>query len=284
MSIFDAIEFAPAIRFRDNSWNGYISGGKEHGVELTRGIDFVSPVTRAMCLNLEHYYATDCVNGMFVPRYKASRRSRLIGDRTVRIEIESFEEWRVRSTVTLRLLEEPARTIEAEYDFTFERGFEYFECLVSNYFHEKTPPFLHLGGQWVRVELDDSEHRSWMRSPEDAARLRRRIDGQWPEIRSYVPNNDVSLPIDSECYSRPVMVSTIADTGWSVVNVVEPEHCPSLSANRRFWAHDFSILGRPVAAGERVRCRAWLAYAKLDKLGDALAMADRLLASPRQGA
>ena len=70
------------------------------------------------------------------------------------------------------------------------------------------------------------------------------------------------------------MVSPIRDSGWSVVHVIERAQCPSISANRRWQAHDFSLLGRDVAAGETVSCRAWMIYARLNCLDDALKLAD----------
>ena len=42
------------------------------------------------------------------------------------------------------------------------------------------------------------------------------------------------------------------------------EHYFSIQCNRRWGAHDFTLVGRDVKRGESVRCRAWMAYRKLD--------------------
>jgi len=87
---------------------------------------------------------------------------------------------------------------------------------------------------------------------------------------------DAERPIDARCYDYPVMVSPIRDTGWNVVNIVEREVCPTLSANRRWNAHDFSLIGRDVAKGETVVCRAWMIYAELKSNDEAMDLAAKL--------
>ena len=85
--------------------------------------------------------------------------------------------------------------------------------------------------------------------------------------------------MDDQFYDHPVLVSPIRDSGWSIVHAVQRDLCPSISANRRWHAHDFSLVGRDVAAGETVTCRAWMIYQKLDSLDDALCLADRVTAT-----
>ena len=69
----------PSVAFAYDSLAGYVSGGRHQGVELTRGADG-RPVTRAMCLNLEHYYARGAGKGMFVPRYEAPATTEVLSD------------------------------------------------------------------------------------------------------------------------------------------------------------------------------------------------------------
>jgi len=255
-------ELIEAWGFRVDDLAGYISGGHEHGVELTEGVDG-GPVTRRMCLNVEHYYARSCRDGQFVPRYKADVSSERLGEDAVRIIIAPYGEWHVETVVTYRLL--PERTVEARYVFSFGADYVGFEALISNYFHQPTEPYLHLGGRWVQPRLSEREHRFWVRGPVDAASI--------PELYGAGDGiNDVPLPIDPLPYDHPVMITPIGDTDWSVVNMVERKMCPSLSANRIWRAHDFSIVGHDVGKGQTVTCRAWMAYVELESMDEALSL------------
>jgi len=262
-------------RFKYKDLSGYISGGHEHGVELTAGVDGV-PVTRAMCLNLEHYYAMSRSVGFFVPRYKAAVKSQCLGSRAVRIVIEPFEEWQIRSALTFILL--PDRIIEVCYEFSFDADYNGFQALISNYFHRSTEPYLHLSGQWVQPKLSDREHRFWVSGAVEAANIARLYD-----ISGFSSKEarEIEHYIDSQYYDYPVMVTPIAGSSWAVVNIVQPTMCASLSANRRWKAHDFSLVGRDVARGETVECRAWLAYVRLESLDEALSLYDRLVSRDR---
>src|SRR5689334_10081025 len=95
-------ELTPSLRFRRDGFAGYITGGHEHGVHLTEGADGL-PITRPMCLNVEHYYATNARGGRFVPRYKAAVHTDLTGD-ALRLRIEPFEAWRVSVDATYRFV------------------------------------------------------------------------------------------------------------------------------------------------------------------------------------
>jgi|GEM_PF-2471567 len=253
----------------DDVLSGVVSGGQEHGIELARGADG-RRVTRPMCMNLEHYYSPSAKGGLFAPRNKAPLAIRRIDDRAVRIDVAEYENWRIRCTIIYRLL--PECTIEAEYRFEFGAGCRQFEGFISNYFHEPTLPWLRLGGKWQQAKLDDPvhDHRFWCRSRDDAAALAAVLPIRNAEYCE-LGQTDVGMPIDAATYDEPVMVSPIRDSGWAVVHWVERDACPSFSANVRWQAHDFSLIGRDVAPGEKITCRAWMAYRKLSKLDDALA-------------
>lgn len=267
---------AAAWRFNQGSMAGYISGGQEHGVEITWGAD-KQPVTRRMCLNLEHYYASGKL-GLFVPRLKAEMRSELISKDSVRVSIEPYEDWRVRTSITFSLL--PEGCIQAEYIFSFEQAYAGFHALISNYFHEPTEPFLRLDGRWTQPALGEKEHRNWPRDREARQLIEAtmKLLSQHPELPS-----DQARPVDELCYEQPIMVTPIRDTGWSVVHIVERNVCPSISANRRWNAHDFSLVGRDVAVGESVVCRAWMIYTKLESLDAVLGLAERLTGNVSAG-
>jgi|ETNmetMinimDraft_20_1059909.scaffolds.fasta_scaffold85248_1 hypothetical protein len=254
---------SPAWRFNQKHWAGYISGGDEHGIEVTSGAD-TAPVTRRMCMNVEHYFVADRT-GLFVPRRHAPLHA-ASSDGNVRLRIEPHEDWRVETSVTYTLLD---HVIEAEFSFSFEADYRDFHALVSNYFHQPTEPWLPLGGEWVQPKLNDLEHRTWARDSQSAQMEAAKMElthqsGEVPQ--------DMERPIDEQLYDHPVMVTPIGESGWSIVHAVEKEFCPSLSANRRWRAHDFSIIGKDVNAGDTVSCRAWMAYARLDHPQEALTL------------
>jgi len=240
---------------------GRISGGKLHGVELTCGADG-KPVTRAGCLNVEHYYSTSQVDGRFVPRTKAPLSFKRLDDTAMRVEIGPYEEWRVRVTVTYRLLAECV--IEADYLFAFDADYRDFSTLISNYFYDAWPPYLRLDRQWVKGRLNDPmEHRRWCRSAADRQRMIQAIPSYF---LGYPPMGyDRLKSVDETPYSEPVIATFIGTSGYAVINWMERENCFSIECNRRWGAHDFTLVGRDVKRGESVRCRAWMAYRKLDR-------------------
>jgi len=249
----------------------HISGGHEHGVELTAGAD-LKPVTRPMCLNLEHYYAR-AMSGRFVPRQKAEITGERVANDAVQIKIAPFEQWRVEAAITYTLL--PAGVIEARFELSFDADYPRFEAFISNYFHEPTEPHIRVGGSWAQPKLGEREHRYWPRSTQDAADVG---DGRLDEF--YQTMADYACPVDPQCYDLPVMVTPIADSDWSIIHVIEPEQCASLSANRTWHAHDFSLFGRDVSKGETHVARAWMAYRQLDNLDQALELYTELTRRP----
>jgi len=268
-----ARELVESAYFACDGLRGYICGGHEHGVELTAGRGG-RPVTRRMCLNLEHYYARERA-GLFVPRLKAEVTSELLGRDAFRVAIAPFGDWLVRSTITYRLPRE--RVIEAQFEFAFQIAYEAFEAFISNYFYEPTEPTIHAGGRWFRPQIGDYEHRYWARSDRDARDIE---DGRLAALFEEL-EYDYEAPVDPQRYDYPVMITPVGDSGWSVVHLVEKAACPSISINRTWSAHDFSLVGRDVAKGETVTCRAWMAYAKLDSPDQALSLYEDLCAGDR---
>lgn len=253
-------ELVDSFRFRYDGMAGYISGGHQHGVEITEGADG-KPVTRAMGLNLEHYYARSS-SGHMVPRIKADIRTERRGDE-IRIIISPYANWSVDAIITYRLL--PERTIEACYEFSFHADYAAFEGFISNYFHDPIEPYVHIGGRWVLHKLGEREHRWWPRSESDAINIR---DGRLVDLLKSSEN--FIAPLDPLFYDYPLMVTQISNSGWSIIHSMEKHTCSSLSANRTWNAHDFSIVGRDVSKGETIRCHAWMTYAKLESINDAL--------------
>ena len=77
-------------------------------------------------------------------------------------------------------------------------------------------------------------------------------------------------PIDASFYDIPLMVTPVGDGNYYVINVIEPEHCSSLSANRRWKAHDFALFGSDFSRGDQISTKAWLVVRELSDLDDAL--------------
>lgn len=254
---------SPSWYFKTDGMRGYISGVHEHGIEITGIGSDLRPATRRMCLNVEHYYSRPLLNGRFIPRYKANVRAEQIDDGRIRIEIDPFDEWQVRTIVTYVV--RPEDIIEATFEFTFEIDIAGFEAFISNYFHEATEPFIHVGGQWMKPQLTNDEHRFWARGLEEA----KTIEAVYQ--REFI-NDGVDLPIDDKFYDFPLMVTPVADTGLAIVNFAERKHCSSISANRCWKAHDFSLVGTDVSAGETVICRGWLACRPIEPLDDVIAL------------
>jgi hypothetical protein len=259
-------EFTASWRFAYDGLAGYIAGGHEHGVEPTAGADS-QPVTRPMCLNLEHYAARSRTDGLFVPRYKAPVQAQQVAADTVRVVVEPYSEWQVRAAITYRLL--PDRVIGARYDFVFGADYSGFEAFVSSYFRAPNEPYLYLGAGWKQPALGESEHRFWARDPEEAENVRALYSDAFQRVH-------LAGTVDPAHYGHPIMVTPVADSGWSVLTLIDRAECPNLSANRRWNAHDFSLVGRDVARGESVTSRAWLAYARLESLDQALTLYQQL--------
>lgn len=252
-------------KFISDGVRGYLTGGDEHGVELTAGPE-EEPVTRRMCFNLEHYLADGEAFGEFVPRHEAAITAERVGSRSVRILIAPTDHWAVHTELTFSV--HPDRTIEAEYEFTFDRDYDGFEAFVSNYFHSPEPPFIPLNGEWVQPDVGNSEHRFW--TP-DA--------GECYQIRNRYPENPMGLEasFSEASLDHSLMVTPIPESSASVVHAIEQSECATLSANRQYNAHDFSLVGRDVSEGESVTCRAWMSYAELDELHEAFDFYDRLV-------
>jgi hypothetical protein len=113
-----------------------------------------------------------------------------------------------------------------------------------------------------------NEHRTWARSKSDADALKARLDE--PAYRA-LTGADFHLPVDDACYEEPIMISPVGSAGWAMVHVMHRDSCCSLSANVCWRAHDFSLIGRDVRAGEEVTAHAAMIFVKLTSLDDALA-------------
>ena len=268
-----ADDFAPAWRFKCKGLAGYITGGRQHGIHFTEGADR-APVTRPMSLNLEHYYAKAQRGGRLLPRFKVDVQSELTKDGTIVLRFAPYENWNVTASITYKFVSE--HTVEACFGFEFGQAYQDFEAFISNYFLAPTEPYIHMGGTWTQPQLGDREHRYWVRDDRDASVV---VDGRLDEFLGEMEEEytqEYAVPVDPLRYDYPIMISPIGGSGWSVVHCVEREMCCNLSVNRTWNAHDFSLIGRGVEQGERVSCRAWMTYAKLESMDDAIKLYGQL--------
>jgi hypothetical protein len=264
-----ATELVPSWRFKTEGLAGYIAGGHEHGLHWTEGVDG-GPVTRPMCMNLEHYYARSERGGRFVPRYKAEVQSERTSAGVVIVRVGPCRNWNLDATISFRFVAE--HVVEARYDFLFHEAYWDFEAFISNYFHAPAEPLIHLGGAWVRPRLGEREHRYWARNGQDARVL---VDGRLDEFLAEM-KGEYSVPVDALRYDVPVMITPVGEAEAAVVHFVERAQCPSLSANRTWNAHDFSLIGGDVHKGETVTCRAWMAYMKLASPDEVIPLYEQL--------
>ena len=252
------------MRFRFPHVQGYLSGGNEHGIELTTPNGKAGPITRRMCRNLEHYFTNDRKGGYFVPRYLTQIDSSAAAD-SVTVKFAAYEGWPVEATATFRVVSETL--LEAVHTFTFSEALPGFEGFISNYVILNDPPWLQLDGKWCQVELGDKEHRYFPCHEQGRANLHERF--KVCDVPESTKGMGIGWPVDDATVTLPVMVTPTSIDEWYVLHAVDPAECPSFSANRMWRAHDYSLVGRDVAAGETVTCRSWMSYAQLDAVDQA---------------
>ncbi|MFC1452418.1 hypothetical protein ACFLSJ_03630 [Verrucomicrobiota bacterium] len=257
----------PSWRFDSDGMHGYVVGGREHGVHITSTPDGV-PATKPMCLNLEHYCARSCSEGRFVPGKVAPMRTEQVGN-SVCLDIEPHGDWALRTTIQYQIRRD--RIVEVFLAFAFHQAFKGFEASVSNYFLAPTEPFVAAGGGWRNRPLGENVHRFWARGRAQAAN----IAAVYPKEAE--PDCGIEWQIDDEYFDFPIMITPITGSKYSVIIIADPLQCSSLSANRKWNAHDFSLVGRNVSRGETIACRAWIACRVLDSPDDAFRLYDELV-------
>jgi hypothetical protein len=102
--------------------------------------------------------------------------------------------------------------------------------------------------------------------------MKERLEAIWPEhLRQFREFHDKPSPevMDDRLCTAPIIVSPVHTPGYAVVHWVEPEACMNLSANERWGASDFCLVGRDVKKGETVVCHAWMAYRKIGMVRNA---------------
>ncbi len=229
-------------------------GGEYHGLVL-------DGVTQpGLCLlNLEHYTAAG-VAGRFVPR---------IVPEGAELSFEPTADWAVRSTIVYRRHSECA--YEATFTFMFERRYEAFEAFIASYFPVSTPPpWLLCKGGWRRPQPKPMEQLFVARDEQAANRVG---DGRW----AMLPAAGYGYRVAKDRYAKALMLTHPAGDDRVVMQFLKPGDCSQLSPNIFAPAHDLSIVGRNVSAGETVQvpvrlvCRPSLSRADAVEMHDSFA-------------
>jgi len=246
--------------------SGKIVGGEGYGIELVKGAVPAHhpdlPVTRAQCLSLQSYFVASNLNGVQVPR-KAELEFDWIDGNTVRVQIPSWQNWRVDTDIRYRLL--PDCVIEAQYTFTFKRDYPRFEAFVINPFFGCAPPWLKLAGKWQQGEAKaQNECRFWCSNPQAAEALGKEME-RWRSLyREQHEGREVFAGVaDGRPFTEPIMITSVHGTGYGVVHWIDPASCASLSTDANS-TQSFGLIGRDVKKGERITCRAWMVYRKIN--------------------
>lgn len=222
--------------------------GDMHGVIIEKMGDVESPVAGGRAfLNLEHYLE----KGRWA-EYLPRRLDHTVtmSRRHLTIHFPEPPEWPVVSELTYTF--DTPGAIDARLDFQFTGEMEQFEVYFTSYFAPQYERSIRVGGEWVRPEISPHEQLLIPRDDRIAARYE---DGRWNFLQGRTRLAD-------ERFEIPVMVSTDDETGWMVVQMIEPGACTHIAPNRFAVGHNFIIGGWDVKKGDRRSARIRLVYGK----------------------
>ena len=250
----------PLFEFVTPSISGFIRPyGHMHGLVITHDAEGRPVTDPGKCfMNLEHYEASG-QQGLFVPRDQCLHTCK-VGADWLEIAFSQTNDWKVLSWIVYQFIAQD--TIDITFKFTFGDTFLNFEGFIASYMIPGTnPPWIKMGGIWIQPEV-----RLNVREQLFIAREKKFMnvvnDQRWDILfaRGY------AYRVLREFYDIPVMVTlgnkTLAEP--AIIQMIEPEQCFALSPNRFAPAHDFSIIGRDVRAGETISVKARLIYRKIN--------------------
>lgn len=250
---------SPLFELRTEQLIGAVRpSGAMHGLILAA--DGAPITTPGLCtMNLEHYFergrAGEFVPRLSVPTYYEPK------DDSILVHFYPVPDWPVEAQVEYRV--RPGARVDVTFNFHFKRDFEDFEAFIASYFHGSKAPYLRVGGGWLRPRIPP---RAQLFFPRDAASRTLIADGRF----DYLAHHNLQARAHRENYSAPLTVHLDERTGSALIQMVERERCSSLSVNTFAWAQDFSLVGRTVRAGEKVRVRASVVHRRITRLGDVL--------------
>ncbi|MFH1737927.1 MAG: hypothetical protein ABIH23_02880, partial [bacterium] len=132
------------------------------------------------------------------------------------------------------------------------------------YMQSYVPPLVKTGGIWLRLQPERAWQMFLTKSDEHAALV---IDGRW----SWFPPSLRPKVVDG-VYDLPVLVTLDDDTGYALVQMVDPRECMALSPNTFAPAHDLSLIGHGVKAGDVVTVPIRIQYLKIESMKDVEAL------------
>lgn len=248
----------PVLEFQMNEMHGSVRAVHHHHGLVVYGNHNNQPVTKhRMCtMNLEHYVAAG-IHGQFVPR-KTELQSYKRDELTLTIHFAPTDEWKVESALQYDFRNPDF--IDVTFTFKFGADYEDFEAFVASYMQSYVPPLIKRDGAWVRFQ---PERNQQMFLPKTEAHGEMVFDGRW----SWFSSRLVPARIEG-VYELPVMVTRDEDTGYALVQLIDPRECMALSINNFAPAHDVSLIGHDVKAGQTVTVPVRIHYRKIERLAE----------------
>ena len=215
------------------------------------------PITRqgGCTMNLEHYVAAGKLHGNFVPR-REELQSYEVGDHVLTIHFAPTEEWKVRSSLQYDFHSDAF--IDVTFTFQFDAGYNGFEAFVASYMHSRVPPLVKTGGRWIRLQPERNQQMFLPRTPELGRMV---LDGRWDWF-----TGSLRPHLTEGVYDLPVMVTRDEEEEYALIQMADPRECMALSPNNFAPAHDLSLVGHDVKAGETVTVPIRLLYQKIQNL------------------
>ena len=250
---YPTLRSSTLFEFSSGDLGGHIRPrGKFHGLVLHASDG--RPITRPdQCtLNLEHYCAAGTC-APFLPRTVCAKFHEVYRDRLI-IDFSPTSGWPVHSRITYH--PGGGSAVDVTFDFEFLRSFDDFEAFIASYFHAGKPAFVHSTGAWSRLEVEDDVQLFCAGSDSGAEQV---MDGRW----NWLEEVGLRVELSNLRYESAVLADWNEESGWALVQMVDPELCPSISTNTFACAQDLSLVGRDVERGERVRVRARVIYVKI---------------------
>jgi hypothetical protein len=255
----------PLYEFVTPDISGFIRpSGHFHGLVIAHDAQRREVTDPGRCfMNLEHYESKGR-QGLFVPRDQCQHTCQ-VGEDWLAIQFSQAQDWKVTSRILYQFISQD--TIDITFEFVFGDHFINFEAFIASYMIKSIlPPWIKINGNWTRPEIhSDIKEQLFIARGKKVIEV---IDDQRWQI---LIDSGLDYRILNEFYDIPVMV-TLRSQDFSepaIIQMIDPQQCFALSPNRFAPAHDFSIIGYDVSAGETVRVKSRLIYRKIDSFLEA---------------
>lgn len=237
-------------QFQAGQLQGYFRGvAPAPGIELTAaGERQTLTPPGASLLSLTHYLS-DAMVGPEAPL--AAARTEELNDDTLAVRYFPVEQWPVDALVELTVVGD---YIDIGFNFHFREHLPGFEAQVLSSLSPDLPPaHVHVGGEWFRPALHAKELCFFSRDEAVSATIE---SGRW----DFCFTRGYNVVLDDRGYDYPLLAYVDERSGWSLVQMLMIDECPSISLCAEPLQYNFSLVGRDVKAGEVVACHARLIY------------------------